>query len=85
MVCGVYPGASNIQGLSWIQLGGAIDLVIHSFTKATRCMYDLASYLNMTRSCTKIRYLIFEEVMPLPVMAPFGQRAPRPQYLHAVW
>ena len=62
-------------------VGSLIDLIIPSFIH----MYDLASYFSMTRSSTKGRYLIFEEVMPLPVMAPFGQRAPRPQYLHAVW
>ena len=31
------------------------------------------------------KYLMLEEVMPLPVTEPLGQRAPRPQYLHAVW
>ena len=31
------------------------------------------------------KYLMLEDVMPLPVTEPLGQRDPRPQYLHAVW
>ena len=48
---------------------------------------DVSSIISYNASDPTLacKYLMLEDVMPLPVTEPLGQRAPRPQYLHAVW
>ena len=47
---------------------------------------DVSSIISYASDPTLNRkYLMLDDVMPLPVTEPLGQRAPRPQYLHAVW
>ena len=82
--------AWNKSLLEDIEVGSEIDLVCGLL----KCILaprisgpsDVSSIISYASDPTlDCKYLMLEEVMPLPVTEPLGQRAPRPQYLHAVW
>ena len=82
--------AWNKSLLEDIEVGSEIDLVCGLL----KCILapqistpsDVSSIISYAFDpILDFKYLMLEDVMPLPVTEPLGQRAPRPQYLHAVW